>query len=157
MARLAARWSIDHIGLCERGGRTGEVIMNGPISPEAERVEREIREKIDAIFEQENTDYTFIREASGEVKASSPNSDAGELLAELKSFYDLLAEERSTLKALLHLLPQPGDLQEGNPEEIRRKIMELIADIRRIGRNVGPTLDRLLRLTERILQTSVQD
>ncbi|MBP1726809.1 MAG: hypothetical protein H6Q51_2107 [Deltaproteobacteria bacterium] len=46
--------------------------MNDPISPEAERLEREIGEKIDAIFEQESTDYKFIREASGEVKASSP-------------------------------------------------------------------------------------
>jgi hypothetical protein len=34
--------------------------------------------------------------------------------------------------------------------------MELVADIRRIGRNVGPTLDRLLRLTERVLQTASQ-
>ena len=117
---------------------------------------REIREKIDAIFEQESTDYKVIREASGEVKASSPQSEVSELLEELKSFYDLAAEERSTLKALLHLLPQTGDLQEGNTEETRRQIMELIADIRRVGRNVGPTLDRLLRLTERMLQTTTQ-
>jgi hypothetical protein len=37
--------------------------MNDPISAEAERLEREIREKIDAIFEQESTDYEFIRDA----------------------------------------------------------------------------------------------
>ena len=134
--------------------------MSDPISPEAERLEREIREKIDAIFEQERTEYKeqerteykFIREAPGEVKASSGKSDAGELLEELKLFYDLVAEERSTLKALLHLLPQPGDPREGNPDETRREIMDLVADIRRVGRNVGPTLDRLLRLTERMLQ-----
>jgi hypothetical protein len=130
--------------------------MSDPISPEAERLEREIREKIDAIFEQERTEYKFIREASVEVKASSGKSEAGELVEELKSFYDLVAEERSTLKALLHLLPQPGDPQEGNPEETRREIMELVTDIRRVGRNVGPTLDRLLRLTERMLQTIPQ-
>ena len=130
--------------------------MNDPISPEAERLEREIREKIDAIFEQESTEHKFIREASGEVKAGSPKPELGNLLEELKSFYDLVADERSTLKALLHLLPQPGDLREGNPEETRREIMELVADIRRVGRNVGPTLDRVLRLTERMLQTTLQ-
>lgn len=132
------------------------MVVNDLISPEAERLEREIREKIDAIFEQESTDYKFIHEASGEVKASSPKSEVGELLEEFKSFYDLAAEERSTLKALLHLLPQPGDLRGENPEETRRQIMELIADIRRVGRNVGPTLDRLLRLTGRMLQTTSQ-
>jgi hypothetical protein len=130
--------------------------MTGGISPEAERLEREIREKIDAIFEQERTDYKFIREASAEVKTSSAKPEAGDLLEELRSFHDLVADERSTLKALLHLLPQPGDPQEGNPEETRRQIMELAADIRRVGRNVGPTLDRLLRLTERLLQTIPQ-
>ena len=130
--------------------------MNDPISPEAERLEREIREKIDAIFEQESTEHKFIREASGEVKAGSLKPELGNLLEELKSFYDLVADERSTLKALLHLLPQPGDLREGNPEETRREIMELVADIRRVGRNVGPTLDRVLRLTERMLQTTLQ-
>ena len=130
--------------------------MNDPISPEAERLEREIREKIDAIFEQESTEHKFIREASGEVKAGSPKPELGNLLEELKSFYDLVADERSTLKALLHLLPQPGDLREGNPEETRREIMELVADIRRVGRNVGPTLDRVLRLTERMLQATLQ-
>ena len=130
--------------------------MNDPISPEAERLEREIREKIDTIFEQESPEHRFIREASGEVKVGSPKPEAGELLEELKSFYDLVAEERSTLKALLHLLPQPGDLEAGNPEETRREIMELVADVRRVGRNVGPTLDRLLRLTERMLQTTLQ-
>jgi hypothetical protein len=130
--------------------------MNNPISPEAEQLEREIREKIDAIFEQESTEYRFIRETSGEAKATSPKSEAGELVEELKSFYDLVADERATLKALLHLLPQPGDLQERNPEQARREIMELVVDIRRVGRNVGPTLDRLLRLAERMLQTTSQ-
>jgi hypothetical protein len=130
--------------------------MSDPISIEAERFEREIRGRIDAIFEQESAEYKFIREASGGVEGSSPKSAAGELLEELKSFYDLVAEERSTLKALLHLLPQPGDLQEARLQETRREIMELVADIRRIGRNVGPTLDRLLRLTERVLQTASQ-
>jgi len=130
--------------------------MTGGISPEAERLEREIRDKIDAIFEQERTDYKFIREASAEVKTSSAKPEAGDLLEELRSFHDLVADERSTLKALLHLLPQPGDPQEGNPEETRRQIMELAADIRRVGRHVGPTLDRLLRLTERLLQTIPQ-
>jgi hypothetical protein len=90
------------------------------------------------------------------VSATLPKSEAGELLDELKAFYDLVADERSTLKALLHLLPQPADLQEGNPEQARREIMELVADIRRVGRNVGPTLDRLLRLTERMLQATSQ-
>lgn len=130
--------------------------MNDPISPEAERLERQIREKIDAIFEQESTEPEFIPDASGEVSASLPKSEAGELLEELKSFYDLVADERSTLKALLHLLPQPADVQEGNPEQTRREIMELVADIRRVGSNVGPTLDRLLRLTERMLQGTSQ-
>jgi hypothetical protein len=130
--------------------------MNNPISPEAEQLEREIREKIDAIFEQESTEYRFIRETSGEAKATSPKSEAGELVEELKSFYDLVTDERATLKALLHLLPQPGDLQEGNSEQTRREIMELVVDIRRVGRNVGPTLDRLLRLAERMLQTTSQ-
>ena len=132
------------------------MVMNNPISPEAERLEREIRKKIDTIFEQESTEYEFIHKASGEVNSSFPNSEAGEFLEELKSFYDLVGEERSTLKALLHLLPQPADLQEGNPEQTRREIKELVADIRRVGRNVGPSLDRLLRLTERMLQATLQ-
>ena len=130
--------------------------MSDPVSPEAERLEREIREKIDTIFEQESTEHEFIRQAWREVKAGSPKPELGELLEELTSFHDLVAEERSTLKALLHLLPQSVDLQERNPEEARREIIELTADIRRVGRNVGPTLDRLLRLTERMLQTTLQ-
>jgi hypothetical protein len=130
--------------------------MDNPISPESERLEREIRERIDAIFEQESTEQQFIREASVEVQAGSPKYEPGELLEGLKRFHDLLAEERSTLKALLHLLPQPGVLEKGNPEETRREIMELVGAIRRVGSNVGPTLDRLLRLTERMLQTTLQ-
>ena len=46
--------------------------------------------------------------------------------------------------------------EEGSPDETRRQMMELIVDIRRVGRNVGPTLDRLLRLTGRMLQTTTQ-
>lgn len=130
--------------------------MAGLVSSEAELIEREIREKIDAIFEQDIAEQRFFRESSGEVKAGSARSALEELLAELKSFYDLVTEERSTLKALLHLLPNPGEVHDLSPDEARRDLLELAEDIRRVGKNVGPILDRLLRLTEQILQTTSQ-
>jgi hypothetical protein len=53
-------------------------------------------------------------------------------------------------------LPEPNDLHDTNPEEMRRDIMELVAESRRVGRKLVPTLDRLLRLTERMLQNNRQ-
>lgn len=130
--------------------------MDEYISAESQRLEREIREKIDVIFEQETTEQRFIREPSGGLQAGSTSPGLAEFLGELKSFCDLVAEERSTLSVLLHLLPEPDDLHDTNPEEMRRDIMELIAESRRVGRKLVPTLDRLLSLTERMLQNDRQ-
>ena len=96
------------------------------------------------------------QESSEEIRAGSTSPNLGELLAELKSFYDLVAEECSTLQVLLQLLPHPSDIHDASPEEACREIMELIADVMRVGTNLAPTLDRLLRLTERMLQNNGQ-
>jgi hypothetical protein len=76
------------------------MVMDEHISPESQQLEREIREKINLIFEQETTEQRFIREPSGEIQAGSTSPELGQFLGELKSFCDLVAEERSTLNVL---------------------------------------------------------
>ena len=120
---------------------------------EIERVEKKIKEKIDAIFANEISDYRFVRSSSEKDQGDLGTEGANELVGQLQSFYNSLTKERRELKALLARLPDQGDLQGIDPEEMHRQILEMTEAIKQVGKNVGPVLDRLLRLTHQVLKS----
>jgi hypothetical protein len=120
---------------------------------EIERIEKKIKEKIDAIFANEISDYRFVRSSSEKDQGDFGTEGSNELVGQLQSFYSSLTRERRELKTLLGRLPDQADLQGIDPEEMHLQIMEMTEAIKQVGKNVGPVLDRLLRLTHQVLKS----
>lgn len=117
------------------------------VTPESGELERAIKVKIDAIFDAEIEGHRFIRQPV--------RNDDGlftELVEQLHHLQSTLTIERHNLKGLMDALPYPGDLNQVNLEVTRRKMLEMVEHIRRVGRNVGPVLDRLLALSQELLK-----
>ena len=121
---------------------------------EIEQVEKKIKKKIDAIFDSAISDYRFVRSSSEEVQQDSGNKAAKELVGRLQSLAESLLKERRELKALMDRLPDHEDLQDANPEEVGLQILGIAHEIKQVGKNVGPILDRLLLLTQQLLKNA---
>ena len=121
---------------------------------EMEQVEKKIKEKIDAIFDSVISDYRFVRSSSEEVQDDSGNTAAIELVGRLQSLAETLLKERRELKALMDRLPDHEDLQDANPEELGLQVVGIAHEIKQVGKNVGPILDRLLLLTQQLLKNA---
>jgi hypothetical protein len=118
------------------------------------QVEKKIKQKIDAIFDSAISDYRFVRSSSEEVQQDSWNAAAKELVGRLQSLAESLLKERQELKALMDRLPDHEDLPDADPEEVGRQILGIAHEIKQVGKNVGPILDRLLLLTQQLLKNA---
>jgi hypothetical protein len=121
---------------------------------EIEQVEKKIKQKIDAIFDSAISDYRFVRSSPEEVQQDSGNTAAKELVGRLQSLAESLVKERQELKTLMDRLPNHEDLQDANPEEVGLQILGNAQEIKQVGKNVGPILDRLLLLTQQLLKNA---
>ena len=133
-------------------GRESEVQdENSARDQDAERLEQAIKKKIDAIFDQEILDNRFVRSSQEKASGGRTAIESRELVAQLKNFHASLMEERHQLKALMDELDSQAALQpvvqEGPPPDLA----EMVSTIKRVGGRVGPVLDRLLALTNQML------
>lgn len=118
---------------------------------DAEKLEEAIKKKIDAIFKQEILDNRFVRSTSEKACGDRTAIETRQLVAQLKNFHVSLMEQRHQLKALMDELDSqdalPPVAQEGPPPDLS----EMVSTIKRVGGRVGPVLDRLVALTNRML------
>ena len=119
-----------------------------------EQIEKKIKEKIDAIFDSAISDNRFVRSSSEEDPEQSGNTAATELVGRLQSLAESLLKERQELKALMDRLHDHEDLQDLNPEEVGLQTLGIAHEIKQVGKNVGPILDRLLLLTQQLLKNA---
>ena len=119
-----------------------------------EQIEKKIKEKIDAIFDSAISDNRFVRSSSEEVQEASGNTTAEQLVGRLQSLAESLLKERQELKALMDRLHDHEDLQDVNPEEVGLQTLGIAHEIKQVGNNVGPILDRLLLLTQQLLKNA---
>jgi hypothetical protein len=118
---------------------------------DAERLEEAIKRKIDAIFDQEILDNRFVRSSSEEASGGRTPIESRELVAQLKNFHASLMEERHQLKALLDELDSQDTLQPVVQEGPRPELAEMVSTLKKVGGRVEPVLDRLLALTNQML------
>ena len=118
---------------------------------DAERLEEAIKKKIDAIFDQEISDNRFVRSSSEEASGGRTAIESRELVAQLQNFHSSLMEQRHQLKALLAGLESQDILQPVVQEGQRPDLSEMVTTIRKVGGGVVPVLERLLALTNQML------
>lgn len=133
-------------------GRESEVQdENSARDQDAERLEEAIKKKIDAIFDQEILDNRFVRSSPEKASGGRTAIESRELVAQLKNFHASLMEERHQLKALMDELDSQDTLQPVVQEGPRPDLAEMVSTIKRVGGRLGPVLDRLLALTNQML------
>jgi hypothetical protein len=115
-------------------------------------LEREIKEKIDEIFENEISGHRFVQSSSNERQPGLSDAVVQELMVKLRSFHDSLSAERQKLKALLDKVPYPDDLKRMRSKEVSGKIFEMAGDLKGVGKNIGRVLDRLLLFIHHMLE-----
>lgn len=118
---------------------------------DAERLEEAIKKKIDAIFDQEILDNRFVRSSSEEVSGGRTAIELKELVAQLTNFHASLMEQRHQLKALMDGLDSQDTRQPVVQESPRPDLSKMVSTIKKVGGKVGPVLDRILALTNQML------
>jgi neutral trehalase len=115
---------------------------------DVESLEKTIREKIDAIFEQKISDNRFVRSSSESVPTTP---DMRRFTEQLKSFRNSLSSQRQELKTLIDQIRSVENLRGVSPGGNENEQLEMVETILQVGREVGPVLDKLLTLTHRML------
>ena len=116
-----------------------------------EKLEETIKKKIDAIFDQEISDNRFVRSASEEASGGRAAIESKELVVQLTNFHVTLMEQRHQLKALMDGLDSQDIRQPVDQEGPRPDLSEMVSTIKKVGGKVGPVLDRILALTNQML------
>ena len=116
-----------------------------------ESLEQEIKRKIDAIFAQQISESRFVRSSFENVEGGHATVDMRQLVAHLESFRDSLIDRRQELRTVIEQIRSLENLHPLKAERPLNEQVEMVQTIQKVGSEVGPVLDRLLSLTQRML------
>ena len=117
-----------------------------------QRLEKAIIERIDAIFDHEVPENRFVRSSSEGEQKNSAVAGINEIVGQLESFLDSIADQRRELKVLMDRLPSAGDLDRIKREALVREVDGLVDAIQQVGRSAGTVLEQVLGLTRQMLE-----